>query len=79
MRRNLELLLVLTRDLLLIEEGLEPRVAAGPVGERLRDVAGRYGLGEIDGWMRSIETAMDRLDRNVDPRLTLESLLLAHP
>jgi DNA polymerase-3 subunit delta' len=78
-RRSLELLLLLARDLLLLSQGLSPRLVDGAARERLARQAARLSLSQIDAYLASIRTAMERIDRNVDPRLSLEALLTGAP
>jgi DNA polymerase-3 subunit delta' len=77
-RRNLELLLLVMRDLLLVTQSMEPQVVPDmreEVGNRGRS----YTLADIHAALRGIRLAMQRIDQNVDPRLTLEALLVGLP
>ena len=78
-RRQVELLLLLARDLLLIKGGLETRTALDEQRDALRRQAERYSMSDIRAYMRSIRVAMVRIDANVDPRLALEAALVAVP
>lgn len=78
-RRNLELLLLLARDLLLIEGGLQPALAVGEGRARLEEAATRYSLGDVERCLLALRTVMDRVDSNVDPRLALEAMLVSLP
>jgi hypothetical protein len=75
-RRSLELLLLLGRDLLLVHEGLEPELAVNGQREILRSQAESLSLAEIHRYLQRIRLAMDRIDANVDPRLALEAMLV---
>lgn len=77
-RRNLELLLLLIRDLLLVSQGMPPQIATD-VHESLRQSAALYTLADLHAALRGIRLAMQRIDQNVDPRLTLEALLVRFP
>jgi DNA polymerase-3 subunit delta' len=76
-RRQVELLLLLARDLLLIKGGLPPRTALDEQDDALRRQAERYSLTEISAYVQAIRRAMIRIDANVDPRLALEAALVA--
>jgi DNA polymerase-3 subunit delta' len=78
-RRNIELLLALERDLLRVREGLPPVLVAGSGTSRLEAVAKRLSLEEIERWLSGTRLVMDRVDSNVDPRLALEAMLVALP
>jgi DNA polymerase-3 subunit delta' len=78
-RRHLELLLLLARDLLLMSQGLPPQLASGQQQEALARQARRFSLAQIHAYIRSLRVAMERIDQNVDPRLTLEALLVNLP
>lgn len=76
-RRQVELLALLARDLLLVKEGLPPRAALQEQHEALRRQAERSSLQEISALLQAIRRAMIRIDANVDPRLALEAALVA--
>lgn len=78
-RRALELLILLARDLLLIGQGIPPRVVDGAQRETLERQSARVTLDEVGNYLRSLKVAMDRIDQNVDPRLTLEALVVSAP
>lgn len=75
-RRNLEALVLLARDLLLVSQGLPAETAMPTQAERLRRQAQDRGVEGITAYLSRLGTAMDRIDANVDPRLTFEALLL---
>lgn len=77
-RRNLELLLLLTRDLLFVSQDLPPQIAT-TLHEDLGHGTRSYTLADIHAALRGIRVAMQRIDQNVDPRLTLEALLVSLP
>jgi DNA polymerase III subunit delta' len=75
-RRQVELLLLLARDLVLVKGGLQPRTALDEQQDDLRRQAERYSLSEISAYVQAIRQAMIRIDANVDPRLALEAALV---
>lgn len=77
-RRNLELLLLLMRDQLFVSQGMPPQVATSTT-DNLRRAACSYTLADTHAALRGIRLAMQRIDQNVDPRLTLEALLVSLP
>jgi DNA polymerase III gamma/tau subunit len=78
-RRQVELLLLLARDLLLVKAGLPPRTALDEQLDALRSQSERYTLREIGAYLQAIRKAMIRIDANVDPRLALEAALVFAP
>lgn len=78
-RRNIELLLLLGRDLLLLSQGLPAQLAFGEQLEIINRRARRCTLAEIHAYLQRVRHAMQRIDQNVDPRLALEALLVNLP
>jgi DNA polymerase III subunit delta' len=78
-RRNLQLLVYLTRDLLLIQTGLQPALAQGVGRANLERAAARYSLPQVEESLEAMRLVMDRVDSNVDPRLALEAMLISLP
>lgn len=78
-RRNLELLTMLTRDALLLGQNVPSLLAEGEAAARLRCQAERIGPHGLRQAFKGLETAMRRIDANVDPRLTMEAMLLSLP
>jgi DNA polymerase-3 subunit delta' len=78
-RRTVEIMVLLARDLLLISQGVPPRLSSGAERARLEGQAARLDLRQIHAYLRGLQTAMRRIDQNVDPRLALEALLVAAP
>lgn len=78
-RRILEMQILLARDLLLLAQGLPPRLVEGEDRDVLEAQARRLSLQQIHGYLRALERATERIDQNVDARLTLEALLVAAP
>jgi hypothetical protein len=71
--------ILLARDLLLVTQGLSPRLVDGTDRAVLEAQAARLSLPQIHGYLRALERATERIDQNVDARLTLEALLVAVP
>jgi DNA polymerase-3 subunit delta' len=78
-RRLLELQILLARDLLLLAQGLPARVAVGEERDALARQSGRLRLDQIHAYIEALQRATERIDQNVDPRLTLEALLVTAP
>jgi DNA polymerase III subunit delta' len=78
-RRILEMQILLARDLLLLAQGLPPRLVEGEDRDVLEAQARRLSLQQIHRYLRALERATERIDQNVDARLTLEALLVAAP
>jgi DNA polymerase-3 subunit delta' len=78
-RRSLELMLLLARDLLLTEQDLPPQTVSGELGATIRRQSECLTLAQLSDLMGRIRVAMDRIDHNVDPRLSLEALLMTAP
>jgi DNA polymerase-3 subunit delta' len=79
LRRNLELLVLLGRDLLLLAAGRPAALVIEEDLERVRAQAERLGVSRIVAYLERLRVTMDRVDQNVDPRLALEALLLNLP
>lgn len=78
-RRNLEILLLLGRDLMLLSQGGEPKLVGPEEREILAGQAGRWTPSQIHTYLQQIRLAMRRIDQNVDPRLAVEALLVGLP
>ncbi|HEX8916991.1 MAG TPA: hypothetical protein VF898_00670, partial [Chloroflexota bacterium] len=78
-RRSLEILLLLARDVLLLSQNQSPRFTPPELQETLEKQARRYRLEQISMYLDAIRTAMIRIDQNVDPRLVLEALFVRLP
>ena len=79
LRRNLELLLLLGRDLLLVSQGCPPQLATPAQTEALARQAQRLGLAHIHAYLQRLRLTLERIDQNVDPRLALEALMVRLP
>jgi DNA polymerase III gamma/tau subunit len=78
-RRQLEVLLLLARDLLLLSQGLPAQLVSGTQQETLARQAASLGAARINAYLHSLRLTMERIDQNVDPRLALEALLVREP
>jgi DNA polymerase-3 subunit delta' len=78
-RSMLELWLNWWRDLLLIKGGSPDNIGNVDFSEALSREAREYELKDVVGYVKSIREALRRLEMNVDPRLTLEVLMLDLP
>jgi len=64
------------RDVLLVQNGCEDLVANVDSLDALRLWAARGGAGSAPAALREAETALSRLEQNVNPRLAVEVMLL---
>jgi len=78
-RRNVEILVLLAHDMLLAREGLPPRMVSAAQEPALTASARRCSLSQLRGYLKSLGTAMERIDQNVDPRLALEAVMVGLP
>lgn len=76
-RRALEMMLVLGRDMLLMSQGLLPRFLPADEADRLGGRAAALELGTIHAHITALKEAMERIDQNVDARLALEAALIS--
>ncbi len=75
-RAQLEVLLLLARDLLLVSQGLPAQTVLDEQHAVLRRQAERMTLAGIAAYVQAIRIAMVRIDANVDPRLAVEAALV---
>lgn len=78
-RRNLDMMVLLARDALRISAGLPATVASNSQERTLRSQAERIGLEQLLKYVECLRVATRRIDQNVDPRLTMEALLVSAP
>jgi len=78
-RRNVEMLVLLARDMVLAREGLPPRLVSAAQEPGFTASARRWSLPQLRGYLKSLGTAMERIDQNVDPRLALEAVMVGLP
>jgi len=67
------------RDLLLLQEGCADLLTNTDRSDELRGAAAGHAAGQAAQFLGSINAARDHLERNVNPRLALEVLLLSLP
>ena len=67
------------RDMLLMYSGSHEFITNVDREAELQREAGRYRLAGIDAFIHSLQQAIDALDRNANPRLVLEVLMLNIP
>jgi DNA polymerase-3 subunit delta' len=67
------------RDVLLVRHGVRGPVVNNDRLAELEAAAGRYSVPAVIGALRAVETALERLAANANPRLVLEALVLALP
>lgn len=79
LRRNLELLLLVGRDLLLLAGGQPAQFVGGELQSALSAQAARLSLADLHAFLTGLGLAMQRIDRNVDARLALEALFMRLP
>ena len=78
-RAELELWRDWWRDLLLIKGGCAELIANVDREAMLHREAGDYGLTQIKDFLKALGRALDQLERNLNPRLVLEVLMLNIP
>jgi len=78
-RRNVEILVLLAHDMVLAREGLPPRLVNAAQEPALTASARRCSLSQLRCYVKSLGTAMERIDQNVDPRLALEAVMVGLP
>jgi DNA polymerase-3 subunit delta' len=76
-RRILELMMILSRDLLFMAQGLSPRFLGPEDSSRLQRQTAGLDLRAIHAHITALKSAMARIDQNVDPRLALEAALIS--
>ncbi|MBE7467861.1 MAG: DNA polymerase III subunit delta' [Anaerolineae bacterium] len=80
LREVLTLWLTIWRDLLLLQSGAaQTKIMNLNWQERLQQLAGHSSLAEASQMVARLRTALINLERNVNPRLSLEVLLLKLP
>ncbi|MDE2842306.1 MAG: hypothetical protein OXN21_02875 [Chloroflexota bacterium] len=67
------------RDLLLVKEGAEEYLHNADRSMPLRLQASQLSTGQVVDYIRRINRALEALDANANPRLTLETLMLGLP
>ena len=75
----LDLWLSWWRDLLLVKGGCPEAVTNIDQQAALQEMAGRYTLEQVRGFIKAIQDTAEQLERHVNPRLALEVLMLSLP
>ena len=78
-REMLELWLGVWHDLLLLKLGCADSISSVDIEDELRKLAPRFSLDEIRGAAGSTSLAAEQLQKNANPRLVLEVLMLNLP
>lgn len=68
---------VLARDVLFMQFGLEGNIINCDALEQLRVLAGRYKPSDVRNIIGAISQTREQLQRNINPRLALETMVLA--
>jgi len=79
LRRELQVWLTLWRDVLICATGISDMITNLDHSVQLNSLANEIGLTKAQLYVRAIESTMERIDRNVNPRLALEVLLMDFP
>ena len=78
-RQEMGLWLEWWRDVLLLKEGVPESVTNRLRIDAMREMAGGLSSALVVEALRAVEETCEHLDRNVNPRLALENLMLAMP
>ncbi len=78
-REELELWLAFQRDLLLLKEGVDEFIVNITVRQSMEKMAAELSSAQIVNIARATEQAWENLERNANPRLALEVLMLTLP
>ncbi|MFA5450871.1 MAG: DNA polymerase III subunit delta' C-terminal domain-containing protein, partial [Dehalococcoidales bacterium] len=65
------------RDVLFMQFGLEGNIINCDALEQLRVLAGRYKPSDVRNIIGAISQTREQLQRNINPRLALETMVLA--
>ena len=79
LRNELQVWLTLWRDVLIYTSGSSDYITNLDYAGQLTDLARQVGMGAAHSYVRAIEDTIERIERNVNPRLALEVLLLDFP
>lgn len=79
LREELQVWLTVWRDVLIYSSGIDGWLSNPDYSESFRLLANEIGIGAAQFYVNSIETTIDRIDHNVNPRLALEVMLLDLP
>lgn len=78
-KEELELWLSVMRDILIVKEGIAGLISNLAMVELLETIASRCSTLDIVNGVKSVERTWDNLEQNANPRLAMESLMLALP
>jgi DNA polymerase-3 subunit delta' len=79
LRSELQVWLTFWRDVLISAAGLTNALTNLDYSTRIEQLAAEIGLQKAQFYVNAIESTMERIDRNVNPRLALEVLLMDYP
>jgi DNA polymerase-3 subunit delta' len=79
LRNRLNVWMTLWRDVLLSLTGLDDSISNLDHSPQVKKLAEQIRLDDAQYYIRSIESTLDRIDRNVNTRLALEVLLMDFP
>jgi DNA polymerase-3 subunit delta' len=79
LRSELQVWLTFWRDVLMCAAGMTDTITNLDHSTQLKSLANDIGLSKAQFYVSAIEDTMDRIDRNVNPRLALEVLLMDFP
>ena len=79
LRNELQVWLTFWRDALIFAAGVTDPITNLDYSARIQKLADKIGLHNAQFHVNSVESTLDRIDRNVNPRLALEVLLMDFP
>jgi DNA polymerase-3 subunit delta' len=79
LRNELQVWLTFWRDTLIYAAGITTPITNLDYLPHIKTLAGEIGLHKAQFYVNSVESTMDRIDRNVNSRLALEVLLMDFP
>jgi DNA polymerase III subunit delta' len=79
LRSELQVWLTFWRDVLITAAGITNSLTNLDYAARIAQLAGEIGLQKAQFFVNAIESTMERIDHNVNPRLALEVLLMDYP
>ena len=79
LRSELQVWLTFWRDVLIYASGITGSITNLDYASRLKPLADELGMSAAQFYVSSVENTLDRIDRNVNPRLAIEILLMDFP
>jgi DNA polymerase-3 subunit delta' len=79
LRSQLQIWLTFWRDVLITAAGITSSLTNVDYSSKIEQLAEEVGLQNAQFYVNNIENTMERIDRNVNPRLALEVLLMDYP